>query len=80
MQGEWKLLTFSHRKSSSQRFDTWQPTDREGTMPSWTEPTLDQLSIRFNARKSNNYATPKWNNHIHLTPNLVENNTYVSTL
>ena len=59
--GEWKLLTFSHRRSSSQRTDIWQPTDREGTIPSWTEPTLDQLIIRFNASISSNYATPKWN-------------------
>ena len=78
--GEWKLFTFSHHKSSSQCIDTWQPTDREDTMPSWTEPTLDQLSIRFNASKSIKYATPKWHNRIYLTPNLVEINTHVSTL
>ena len=77
---EWKLLTFSHHKSSSQRTDTWQPTDREGMMPSWTEPTLDQLIIRFNARKSSNYVTLKWNSRIYLTPNLVETSTHVSTL
>ena len=54
-----KTVTFSHRKSLSQRNDTWQPTDREGTMPSWTEPTVDQLIIRFNARESSNYDTLK---------------------
>ena len=74
------MLTFCHHKSSSQCIDTWQPTDREDTMPSWTEPTLDQLITRFNASKSINYATPKWNNRIYLTPNLVEIKTHVSTL
>ena len=75
-----KTANFNHHKSSSQCSDTWQPTDREGTMPSWTEPTLDQLIIRFNARKCSNYATPKWNNRIYLIPSLVETNTHVSTL
>ena len=75
-----KTVNFSHHKSSSQNIDTWQSTDREDTMPSWTEPTLDQLIIRFNASKFINYATPKWNNSIYLTPNLVEINTHVSTL
>ena len=74
-----KTVTFSHHKSS-QRIDTWQPTDREDTMPSWTEPTLDQLIIGFNASKSINYATPMWNKHIYLTSNSVETNTHVSTL
>ena len=64
-----------HCKSLSQRIDTWQPTDREGTMPSWAEPTLDQLIICFNARKSTNYASPKWNNCINFLLNLAENNT-----
>ena len=53
-----KTVTFSHRKALSQRIDTWQPTDRAGTMPSWTEPTLDQLIIRFNAR--NPVITSPW--------------------
>ena len=75
-----KTVTFSHHKSPSQRIDTWQLTDREGTMLSWTKPTLDQLIIRFNASKSINYATPMWNKHIYLTPNSVETNTHVSTL
>ena len=52
-----KTVTFSHHKSLSQCIDTWQPTDREGTMPSWTKPTLDQLIKPFNPRKSINYAT-----------------------
>ena len=65
-------------KSSAQRFDTWKPIDKEGTMPSWTELTLDQLIIRFNARKSSNYATPNWNNRIYMIPNLVAINTHVS--
>ena len=56
-----KLSPFSHGKSS-QRIDTWQPTDREGTLPSWTKLTLDQLIIRLNTSKSRNYATPKWTN------------------
>ena len=75
-----KTVTFSHHKSPSQRIDTWQPTYREGTMPSWTKPTLDQLIIRFNASKSINHATPMWNKHIYLTPNSVDTNTHVSTL
>ena len=75
-----KTVTFSHHKSPSQRIDTWQPTDREGTMLSWTKPTLDQLVIRFNANKSINYVTPIWNKHIYLTPNSVETDTHVSTL
>ena len=75
-----KTVTFSHHKSPSQRIDTWQLTDREGTMLSWTKPTLDQLIIRFNTSKSINYATPMWNKHIYLTPNSVETNTHVSTL
>ena len=49
-------------------------------MPSWTKPTLDQFIIRFNARKSTNCASPKWNNCITLLPNLVENNSHVYTL
>ena len=52
----------------------------EGTMPSWTKPTLDRLIIRLNASKSINYATPTWNKHICLTRNSVETNTHVSTL
>ena len=78
--GEGKLSLFIHHKSLSQRVDTWQPTDREDTMPSWTEPTLDQLIIRFNASKSINHAIPMWNKHIFMTPNSVETNTHVSTL
>ena len=70
----------SHHISPSQRIDIWQPTDREDMMPSWTEPTLDQLIIRFNAMKSSNYFTLKWNNRIYLTSNLVETNTPGSTL
>ena len=34
----------------------------------------------LNAKKSSNYATPKWNNHIYLISNIVENNTHMSTL
>ena len=49
-------------------------------MPSWTEPILDQLIIRFNASRSINYATAMWYGHIYLTPNSVEINTHVSTL
>ena len=76
--GEWKLLTSSHHKPSSQRIDTWQPTDREDAMPSWTGPTLGQLIIRFNARKSwRNNVILKWKKN--LTPNLEENKTHMST-
>ena len=38
------------------------------------------INHTFNASKPGNYATPKWKKHIYLIPNLVENNTYVSTL
>ena len=62
------------------RINTWQPTGREGKMPSWTKPTLDRLIICLNASKSINYATPMWNKHIYLTRNSVETNTHVSTL
>ena len=78
--GDWTLLTFSPRNSSSPRTDTWHTTDREGTMPSCTEPTLDQSIAHFNATKSSNYATPKWNSRIYLTHNLIETNTHGSTL
>ena len=75
-----KTVSFSHHKSPSQRINTWQPTGREGTMPSWTKPTPDRLIIRLNDSKSINYATPTWNKHIYLTRNSVETNTHVSTL
>ena len=41
---------------------------------------MDQSILRFKARKSSNYANPKWNNCIYLTPNLIEINTHASTL
>ena len=71
-------LAITSRRHNALTLDS--PLTGKGTMPSWTEPTLDQLIIRFNASKSINYASPMWNKHIYLTPNSVETNTHVSAL